>query len=143
MSWTRVRVTWVVFLLVSFPPAISWAQGQLNTEDADSAAIKQVVADWSDAFNRHDAHAVAMLFAEDGDFTNPQGIHRKGRKEIEERFTTTLGGPFKSAHRTDSVRSIRFLSPEIAAVDVDWEMTGAKAAMAQPSLSAKVFSNRC
>jgi uncharacterized protein (TIGR02246 family) len=113
---------------------------ELDTCESD---IKQVVVDWSDAFNRHDAHAVATLFTEDGDFTNPQGIHRKGRKEIEERFTTTLGGPIKSAHRTDSVRSIRFLSPEIAAVDVDWEMTGAKAAMAQPSLSAKVFSNRC
>ena len=112
---------------------------ELDTSESD---MKQVV-DWSDAFNRHDAHAVATLFTEDGEFTNPQGIHRKGRKEIEERFTTTSGGPFKSVHRTDSVRSIRFLSPEIAPVDVDWEMTGAKAAMAQPSLSAKVFSNRC
>jgi hypothetical protein len=69
-----------------------------------------------------------VLFAEDGDFTNPQGIHRHGRKKIEERFASILTGPFKSAHRTDSVRSIRHLTPVVASVDIDWEMTGAKSA---------------
>jgi ketosteroid isomerase-like protein len=98
----RVKPALLVFLLISFPLAISWAQKQ-SSADADSVAIKQVVASWSDAFNRHDPRAVAMLFSEDGDFTNPQGLHRHGRKEIEDRFASTLSGPFKGAHRTDSV----------------------------------------
>jgi len=37
--------------------------------DADSAAIKQSVAAFSDAWNRHDSHAVAMRYVEDGDFS--------------------------------------------------------------------------
>ena len=85
----RVKPALMVFLLISFPLAISWAQKQ-SSADADSVAIKQVVAPWSDAFNRHDSRAVAMLFPEHGDFTNPRGLHRHGRKEIEDRFASTL-----------------------------------------------------
>jgi ketosteroid isomerase-like protein len=85
----RVKPALMVFLLISFALAISWAQKQ-SSADADSVAIKQVVAPWSDAFNRHDSRAVAMLFSEDGDFTNPQGLHRHGRQEIEDRFASTL-----------------------------------------------------
>jgi uncharacterized protein (TIGR02246 family) len=125
MKRTRARATAVVFLLVSFPFAISWAK---KSDAADSAAIKQVVSDFVDAFNNHDAHAWAMPFAEDGDFTNVTGLTRHGRKEFEERFAGLFAGPLKNAHRTYSVKSIRFLSPEIASVDADWEMTGSKAA---------------
>jgi uncharacterized protein (TIGR02246 family) len=125
MTRTRLRATVVVFLLVSFPFVISWAR---KSDSADSATIKQVVAEFLDAFNNHDAHAWAMAFAEDGDFTNVAGLTRHGRKEVEERFASLFAGPLRSAHRTYSVRSVRFLTPEIASVDADWEMTGSRAA---------------
>ena len=40
------------------------------------------------------------------------------------RFNSSL----KSAHRTASVRHIRFIEPDVAAVDADWELIGSKAA---------------
>jgi hypothetical protein len=61
----RVKTALMVFLLISLPFAMSWAQKQ-SSADADSVAIKQAVASWSDAFNRHDPHAVAMLFPRTG-----------------------------------------------------------------------------
>jgi uncharacterized protein (TIGR02246 family) len=125
MKGIRARAAAVVFLLVSVPCAISWAK---NSEAADSSAIKQVVSDFLDAFNNHDAHAWALSFAEDGDFTNVAGLTRHGRREVEERFAGLFAGPLKNAHRTYQVKSIRFLTPGIASVDADWEMTGSKAA---------------
>jgi uncharacterized protein (TIGR02246 family) len=125
VTWTRLRATLVLFLLASFPFGISSAK---NSEGDDSSTIKQVVAEFVDAFNNHDAHAWAMAFAADGDFTNVSGLTRHGRKEVEERFAGLFAGPLKNAHRTYSVKSIQFLTPEIASVDADWQLTGSRAA---------------
>jgi uncharacterized protein (TIGR02246 family) len=37
-----------------------------------------------------------------------------------------MTGVYSETHQTGKVRSVRFLKPDVAAVDVDWEMTGAK-----------------
>ena len=55
-------------------------QTQARGSEADSKAIKQAVAEFYEAFSRHDAHAVAMTFAEDADFTNMAGAHNRGRR---------------------------------------------------------------
>jgi uncharacterized protein (TIGR02246 family) len=127
MTRTWVSAALTMILLASFSFAISRARGQSNSPDADSAAIRQVITDFLDAFNRHDARAWAMPFAEDGDFTNVTGLTRHGRKEVEDRFTGLFAGPLKTAHRTSTVRHIRFITPDIAAVDADWELVGSKA----------------
>ena len=103
------------------------AQSQPGAADADSAAIKQVFTDFYENFSRHDAHAASMDFAEDADFTNMRGIHSHGRKEIENRLASLFRGGLKEAARTDIVRSIRFFSPDVAAVDADTTITGTKA----------------
>jgi uncharacterized protein (TIGR02246 family) len=126
MSWTRSRATLAVFLLVSLPLAISRAQEQ-STTSADSAGIKQAVSGFTDAFNRHDPHSTAASFTEEADLTNTRGMSNHGRKEIEEHYGSLFAGFLKNAHRTVSVRNIRFLTPEKALVDSDWEMTGSKA----------------
>src|ERR1700730_13182 len=127
MNQARLRV--VIALL--FVPAslflVKCTHAQ-SPSDAESTAVRQVVANFIDGFNNHDAHAWALPFTEDGDFTNVTGLTRHGRKEFEERFAGLFAGPLKNAHRTYSVKSIRFLTPGIASVDADWEMTGSKAA---------------
>jgi uncharacterized protein (TIGR02246 family) len=127
MFSTRVRAALVVSFLLSFSAAGAWAQMHSNMADADSAAIKQSVAAFSDAWNRHDPHAVAMCYVEDGDFSSTQGIPSHGSKELEAHYVSIFGTFLKDAHRTDVVRGIRFLTPTIASVDIDWQMTGAKA----------------
>jgi uncharacterized protein (TIGR02246 family) len=81
-----------------------------------------------DAFNHHDAHAWASFLAEDGDFTNVTGLYLHGRKDIEARFTELFASRLKTAHRTATVRHIRFITPDIAFVDAEWELVGSKAA---------------
>lgn len=128
MNRTRVGVTSIVVLLASISFPILSAHAQSNSSDADSAAIRQVIASFLDGFNHHDAQAWAAPFLEDGDFTNVSGLTRHGRKEVEERFKMLFAGVLKDAHRTVTVRHIRFIKPDVAAVDAEWALTGSKAA---------------
>ncbi|MHB8411763.1 MAG: SgcJ/EcaC family oxidoreductase [Candidatus Acidiferrales bacterium] len=91
----------------------------------DRAAIEQTVERFLDAWNKHDAHSFAMTFTEDADFTNVAGMHARGRANVETFHAQIFATVFKSSHQTAQIRSIRFLAPDLAAVDVDWQMTGA------------------
>lgn len=95
--------------------------------DADSAAIKATVMKLGAAFDAHDPKAMAACFAEDADFTNLRGVSRHGRADIAAFLAPLFGGVLKAASRTDSVRSVRMLTPALAA-DADSVITGSKAA---------------
>jgi uncharacterized protein (TIGR02246 family) len=101
-------------------------ESTLLNREQDEKAIKQVLADSVEAWNRHDAKAFSMVFAEDADFTNVVGMSAYGRTEIEKFHAPMFATRFKDTHLTITDTKIRFISSDIAAVDARWEMTGAK-----------------
>jgi uncharacterized protein (TIGR02246 family) len=125
MISSRFKIGLAVSLCLAFSSVLALAQMPAST-DADSAAIKQCVAAWEDAWNRHDAHATAMAYVEDGEFSSTTGVPSHGWKELEAHYNEIFTTFLKDAHRTDTVRNIRFLTPEIASVDIDWQMSGAR-----------------
>ena len=94
------------------------------SQEKDRAAIQQTLDRFLDAWNKHDARAFAMTFTDDCDFTNVHGVHVHGRAGTEALHARIFATVFKQSHQTAQIRSIRFLSPGLAAVDVDWQMTG-------------------
>jgi uncharacterized protein (TIGR02246 family) len=122
-----LAVALMIFLSVPF----SLAQGQSKMADtktdADSAAIKRVVTGFIGDFNSHNAHALSTWFSEDADFINIQAVTTHGRSKIEELYISLFAGRLGNAHRNLTLRNIRFLSPEIASVDINYELTGVKA----------------
>src|ERR1700683_3714993 len=94
-----------------------------NSED--DKAIDRVVAAFMEAWNKHDAHAFSMVFAEDADLTNVVGMGVRSRAEIEKFHTPMFATRFKDSHQEFDQTKIRFLKPDVAAIDVVWEMTGA------------------
>jgi uncharacterized protein (TIGR02246 family) len=126
MGFPRIVVALTVFLVPLRALPVSPAQEQSKTAEADTAAIKQVFTDFCENFTRHDARAAVGDFAADADFTNMRGIHRHGRKKIEEWLASLFTGILKDSRRTDIVRSIRFLTPELASVDADTVITGTR-----------------
>jgi uncharacterized protein (TIGR02246 family) len=88
------------------------------------AGVKQALADYIDGFNHHDAAAVAAQFAEDAERTTVRGDVSHGRGAIEKSYAGLFGGMLKNAHRSATVKSVRLLTPEIALVDADYELTG-------------------
>jgi len=125
MKVTR-RVLWFVFLLVISSSRIAAAAPQDSTQDRDRASIEKSVQNYMDSWNSHNVHAVAMTYAEDCDFVNNFGDVTHGRAGMEATFGPFMTGVYSATNQTGKVRSIRFLKPDVAAVDVDWEMTGAK-----------------
>ena len=119
MIRVRSRVALAAMLFFTFSAAGSRAQTAPN-RDADIAAIKQCVATFQDAWNSHDARGVAMRYVEDGEFTSVRGEVSHGRKELEDHYSKIFSTFLKNAHTTDTVRSIRFLGPDTASVDIDW-----------------------
>jgi len=128
MRFPSIIAAPVILLVFLALPSAAPAQNQPNDAEADSAAIKKVCGDFSENFSRHDAHGVAMTFAEDADFTNMGGRHSHGREDIEKWFASLFRGNLKDSARTDTVKSIRFFTPELAAADADTVITGTKAA---------------
>jgi len=128
-----MRMTQRAFFLVLW---ITISSGMLSTavaqnasapaQDKDSAAIAKAVQGYMDAWNTHDVHAVALTYTEDCDFVNNFGTLTHGRAGMETTFGPFMTGAYSATHQTGSVRTVRFLKPDVAAVDVDWEMTGAK-----------------
>jgi uncharacterized protein (TIGR02246 family) len=104
------------------------AQMQSKGSEADTSAVKAVVTAYDDGFNSHDAKAIGALFADEGDFTNMRGSSKHGRKDIEQNYGNLLNGGLKTAHRTDTIKIVKFITPDVAEIDADWEMTGTKAA---------------
>jgi uncharacterized protein (TIGR02246 family) len=96
---------------------------QLGQQE-DTQQIHGVMNAFVDAWNQHDAKAFAAVFAEDADFTNWRGQGASGRSKIEEFHAPLFATIFKNSHQTMTDIKIRFVRPDVAAVDVHWELTG-------------------
>ena len=124
------RIAGVVLLLFISVGARQAAAAPQNSaggqQEADRATIAKTIQSYMDLWNTHDIHSVAMLYAEDCDFINNFGDVTHGRDAFEKTFSAFMAGPYSATVQSGTVRSVRFLKPDVAAVDVDWEMTGAK-----------------
>jgi uncharacterized protein (TIGR02246 family) len=96
------------------------------SDDAARRAITALVEAIVDAWNRHDARAFAASFAEDVDYTNVFGMLVQGRAGVEQSHATIFASVFKDSVVTATATRIRFLRPDVGAVDIHWEMTGAR-----------------
>ena len=92
--------------------------------ETDEPALRAVVDQFMDAWNRHDANAFAAVFSEDADFTNWRGTGASGRSKIEEFHAPMFATVFSKSHQEYTDIKSRLLRPDIAAVDVHWKMTG-------------------
>jgi uncharacterized protein (TIGR02246 family) len=123
------RLVAIVILLFATPLAIGFARAAAADDSANSsedAALKQVVAGFSNGWNAHDAHAMCVSLADDVEWVSWRGEAVHSRKEVEDQHTTLFAGLYKNTHRTDTVKSIRNLTPELVSVDNYWTMTGAR-----------------
>jgi uncharacterized protein (TIGR02246 family) len=96
-------------------------------DHAAKAEIEKLIAALQRAWNAHDFTGYAACFHEDADFTNVFGLRRKGRAEIEASHqTATFLNMFKDSRYVPTETRVRFIRPDVAQVDVAWEMTGSR-----------------
>src|SRR5207237_1933179 len=80
----------------------------------DEATIRKNDEIYVEAYNKHDAKAVAAMWSPEAVYMDPDtGEAAVGRKEIEKVFADTLAD-LKDAKLEISVKSIKFVSPNVA-----------------------------
>lgn len=81
-------------------------------------AIRTVLARFYDGWNAHDPDMMISAYAEDIDHINVFGEWHKGKVSIRKDIAETHAGPSRNGQRRHSIGKIRFLTPDIAVVQV-------------------------
>lgn len=97
------------------------AQTQSNS-GADEARVRQVVQQIQEGWNAHDGKAFAAPFATDADYVVINGMKLQGREAIEKGHTAIFTTIYKDSHNVGTVKSVRFLRPDVAVVHVEWNL---------------------
>lgn len=120
----------VIALLALAAPAIVEPASAVGADDSansrEDAAIKEVVAGFSKGWNTHDAHSMCASLADDVEWVNWRGEPLGTRQAVEDEHAKLFADLYKNTHRTDVVKTIRYINPQLAAVDDYWTMTGAR-----------------
>ena len=115
------HVTLVLALAASAAPTA-------RTQSTDpEAIIRGIVADQATAWNRGNAEAIASRVAPDVSFTNLFGMVIYGKPAFVQRHTEILATFYKGTTKHHAIRRIRFVTPDVAIVDIDNEVRGVKA----------------
>ena len=101
---------------------------QINTaqtsqdSNKDETAIRQVVQQVQDGWNAHDGKAFALPFAPNADYVVVNGRRISGRDAIEKGHIAIFTTLYKESRNTATIRSIRFLRPDVAVVHIEWNL---------------------
>ena len=87
-------------------------------------ALDKLVADWTAAFAKGDAKALASLYTETAVRTSQEAGTMVGRAAIEKEFVANFAGPWKGATITIKVGSTHPVGTDIAVNEGTWEVSG-------------------
>jgi uncharacterized protein (TIGR02246 family) len=97
----------------------------VRNPDAESA-IRKIVAEQESAWNAGDGKGYASQVAPGVSFTNIFGMVMYGHEAFEKRHSEILAGFYKGTTKSQVVRRIRFVTPDVAIVDIDNEVRGVR-----------------
>jgi uncharacterized protein (TIGR02246 family) len=123
LHWALPVLLALTMLLLMF---VLSASAKDSSHAADDAAVKDVVAGFSKGWNSHDAHAMCASLADDVQWVSWRGELSGSRAKVEDDHAKLFADLYKNTHRTDEVKSIRYVAPNLASVDDYWTMTGAR-----------------
>jgi uncharacterized protein (TIGR02246 family) len=98
---------------------------QMTMPQTEELAVKRVILDFADAWNHHDAKAMADLHTDDVNFINIFGKWWNGRNEVEEGLRRGHSAPFAKSNMLINIEQVRFLAPNVAVVHGTMELVDA------------------
>lgn len=112
----------VLVVSASVAAAPAWAQGV-----AAERPIRAIVADQAAAWDAGDAARYARHVSTNVSFTNLFGMVMYGASDFAERHRQILATFYKGTTKRHHIRRIRFVTPDVAIVDIDNEVHGVTA----------------
>lgn len=91
--------------------------GGPRSDLANEEAIRKLYAEFTAAWNTHDAKKLASFWTLDGDTVEPDGVSAKGRDEVEKHFAEEQAAPFKNSEIKLNIDTVWFISENVALVD--------------------------
>jgi uncharacterized protein (TIGR02246 family) len=98
----------------------------LAAQQEDEAAIRAIVAEQASAWNAGDGAGYSRRVAPEVSFTNLFGMVMYGAPAFEARHREILATFYKGTTKLHVVRRIRFVTGDVAIVDIDNEVRGVK-----------------
>jgi uncharacterized protein (TIGR02246 family) len=130
---TKTRLSFVVVTCYLF--AVHSNVGRADQAE-DEAAIRKSDAAYVEAYNKQDAKALSALWSPEAVYVDPEtGTESIGREQIEKEFADTFAGN-KDAKLDVDVKSIKFLSPNVAVETGTARITRPKAGPDESTYSA-------
>jgi len=103
------------------------AQHTASAQDAAAeAAIRAIVAAQAAAWTAGDATGYAARLAPEAAFTNLFGMVMYGKPAFTARHGEILATFYKGTTKRHAIRRIRFITPDVAIVDIDNEVHGVR-----------------
>ena len=119
-----MRTVFLVLLALSMgTPSVSSAEERVP---AAETAIRRIVAEQVVAWNAGDGKSYARHLGSDVSFTNLFGTVMYGAAAFEKRHTEILSTFYKGTSKQHIVRRLRFVTHDVAIVDIDNEVRGVK-----------------
>jgi uncharacterized protein (TIGR02246 family) len=141
----QARITRILgFVVIALGAFATLCNGQSLNSRKDEEAIKALIVEMTEGFNRHDSKAATRMYTPDADFVTVRGEAFKGRAEFEKGLAAILATRAKDATlKTLNVR-VRFIRPDVALAHVTNELSGlvspdGQQLPAQKELSIRVF----
>ena len=118
-----------VFLITSLavvpvPGRLVQEGGTQMVATVDETAIRKVVQDEVAAWNRGDATAYSIQFANDGTFTNILGQFFTGHEAFLKQHEVIFQGIFKNTTLQQDIVSLKFIRPDVAIVETLTSLSG-------------------
>jgi uncharacterized protein (TIGR02246 family) len=114
--------------LITFGLSVGLAvHSGIAQDSAPEAPIRAMVAEQVVAWNAGDGPGYARHVAPEVSFTNLFGMVMYGAPAFTKRHTEILATFYKGTTKRHAIRRIRFVTPDVAIVDIDNEVRGVKA----------------
>lgn len=96
---------------------VVWGGARRSTVD-DEQAIKAVLATFYEGWNTHDADKMVSAYAEDIDHINVFCEWHLGKASMRDELAVLHKGPLRNSAKNHVVEKIRFLTPDVAVIQV-------------------------
>ena len=106
---------------------LSSTHGAFAQDQQAEVPIRAIIAAQVTAWDAGDATAYAKDLAAEASFTNLFGMVMYGAPAFAERNRQVLATFFRGTTKHHGIRRIRFVTPDVAIVDIDNEVRGVKA----------------
>lgn len=119
----KLHLAIVMTLFVGFVCKSVYAQN--SNETKDEVAVRAVIKNYENSWNKHDAISLANLYHVDASKVNWYGTYYKGKDSIQALYKTIHNSYYKSSHfKTLSIEDLTFVKPDVVIIHCLDELTG-------------------